>query len=84
VGHMVLYRLLFASLGFAPVTWRGLRRAETRLPRGHRLILMRGAGGHTVRSDSVRRLAYDVSHPRYGRRNTVLLAAASAIFNHST
>src|SRR5436309_1642343 len=33
VGQMVLYRFLFASLGFAPATWRGLRRAETRIAR---------------------------------------------------
>lgn len=33
VGHLVLYRFLFASIGFAPAVWRGLRRAETRVAR---------------------------------------------------
>jgi drug/metabolite transporter (DMT)-like permease len=30
---MVLYRFLFASIGFAPAVWKGLRRAETRIAR---------------------------------------------------
>ena len=29
VGHMVLYRFLFATAGFAPAIWRSLRRSET-------------------------------------------------------
>jgi drug/metabolite transporter (DMT)-like permease len=33
VGHLVMYRFLFATLGFAPATWRGLRRPETRIAR---------------------------------------------------
>ena len=33
VGQLVLYRFLFASIGFAPAVWRGLRRAETRVAR---------------------------------------------------
>ena len=33
VGQLVLYRFLFASIGFAPVTWRALRNAETRIAR---------------------------------------------------
>jgi drug/metabolite transporter (DMT)-like permease len=33
VAHLVLYRFLFASIGFAPVTWRALRRPETRIAR---------------------------------------------------
>src|SRR5579859_3103740 len=33
VGQLVFYRFLFASIGFAPVTWRALRRAETRIAR---------------------------------------------------
>ena len=49
VGHMVLYRLLFASLGFAPVTWPGLRRAETRIAREDiRLILIAALVGIPV------------------------------------
>jgi drug/metabolite transporter (DMT)-like permease len=33
VGQLVLYRYLFASIGFAPITWRALRRPETRIAR---------------------------------------------------
>lgn len=33
VGHLVLYRFLFASIGFAPITWRALRNPATRIPR---------------------------------------------------
>jgi drug/metabolite transporter (DMT)-like permease len=33
VGQLVLYRFLFASIGFAPAVWRALRRAETRVAR---------------------------------------------------
>src|SRR5437868_13630783 len=33
VGQMVLYRFLFASLGFAPAVWRGLRDPATRIRR---------------------------------------------------
>ena len=33
MGQLVLYRFLFAAIGFAPVTWQALRRAETRIAR---------------------------------------------------
>ncbi len=33
MGQLVLYRFLFASIGFAPITWRAMRRAETRIAR---------------------------------------------------
>lgn len=33
VGQLVFYRFLLASIGFAPVTWRALRRAESRIAR---------------------------------------------------
>src|SRR4051812_41856954 len=33
VGQLVLYRFIFASIGFAPVTWMSMRRAETRVDR---------------------------------------------------
>jgi drug/metabolite transporter (DMT)-like permease len=33
VGHLVLYRFLFAAIGFAPITWRALRASETRIAR---------------------------------------------------
>ncbi len=33
VGQLVLYRFLFAALGFAPITWRALRSVETRVAR---------------------------------------------------
>jgi drug/metabolite transporter (DMT)-like permease len=33
VGHLNLYRFLFASLGFAPLTWRALRNPATRIAR---------------------------------------------------
>ncbi|HEY4734186.1 MAG TPA: EamA family transporter, partial [Gemmatimonadaceae bacterium] len=33
VGQMVLYRFLFASVGFAPGMWRGMRNPATRIRR---------------------------------------------------
>jgi drug/metabolite transporter (DMT)-like permease len=33
VGQLVLYRFLFASIGFAPATWRALRNPATRIAR---------------------------------------------------
>lgn len=33
VGQMVLYRFLFASIGFAPGVWRGMRNPATRIRR---------------------------------------------------
>ena len=33
VSELVLYRFVFASIGFAPITWRALRNPETRIAR---------------------------------------------------
>ena len=39
VGHLVLYRFIFASIGFAPVTWMAMRKAETRIARQDYTVL---------------------------------------------
>jgi len=33
VSQLVLYRFVFASIGFAPITWRAMRNAQTRIAR---------------------------------------------------
>ena len=33
VRQYVLYRFVFASIGFAPITWRAMRNVETRIAR---------------------------------------------------
>ena len=32
-SELVLYRFVFASIGFAPITWRAMRNAQTRIAR---------------------------------------------------
>src|SRR2546423_5426087 len=43
VGQMVLYRFLFASLGFAPAVWRGLRDPATRIRRQDLTLILTAA-----------------------------------------
>src|SRR6266566_4673956 len=86
VGHMVLYRFLFASLGFAPAVWRGLRRAETRIVRGD-LPLILSAAFLGVPVQFIIQFAglarTTVSHASLMVGNLpVLLAAGAAIFAH--
>ena len=86
VGHMVLYRFLFASLGFAPATWRGLRRSETRIAgRDLRLFLLAAFLGVPVQF-IVQFAGLDrttVSHASLMVGNLpVLLAAGAALFAH--
>jgi len=86
VGHMVLYRFLFASLGFAPAVWRGLRRAETRIVRGD-LPLILSAAFLGVPVQFIIQFAglarTTVSHASLMVGNLpVLLAAGSALFAH--
>jgi len=86
VGHMVLYRLVFASLGFAPVTWRGLRRTETRIAREDiPLILIAALVGipvlFLIQFAGLARTTVSHASLMVGAI-PVLLAAASAIFNH--
>jgi drug/metabolite transporter (DMT)-like permease len=83
---MVLYRFLFASLGFAPATWRGLRRSETRIARRDlRLFLLAAFLGVPVQF-MVQFAGLDrttVSHASLMVGNLpVLLAAGAALFAH--
>jgi drug/metabolite transporter (DMT)-like permease len=43
VGQLVLYRFLFAAVGFAPAVWTATRRPETRIARGDWLIVLAAA-----------------------------------------
>ena len=86
VGQLVLYRFLFASLGFAPVTWRALRNAETRIARqDYTLIFVAALVGVPVQFlIQVAGLARTtVSHASLMIGGLpVLLAAGSALFAH--
>ena len=82
---MVLYRLLFASLGFAPVTWQALRRAETRIAREDiSLILIAAVVGvpvlFLIQFAGLARTTVSHASLMVGAI-PVLLAAASAMFN---
>ena len=86
VGQFVLYRLLFASLGFAPVTWRALRRAETRIAgEDISLILVAALVGvpllFLIQFAGLARTTVSHASLMVGAV-PVLLAAASAIFAH--
>jgi drug/metabolite transporter (DMT)-like permease len=86
VGHMVLYRFLFASIGFAPITWRGLRRAESRISR-HDLPLFFWAALVGVPIQFLVQFAglarTTVTHASLMVGNLpVLLAAGAALFAH--
>jgi drug/metabolite transporter (DMT)-like permease len=86
VGHMVLYRFLFASLGFAPATWRGLRRAETRIARRDVPLFFSAALLGVPVQFIVQFAGLDrttVSHASLMVGNLpVLLAAGAALFAH--
>ena len=86
VGHMVLYRFLFAAVGFSPAVWRGMRRAETRIARRDlSLILSAALLGvpiqFLIQFAGLARTT--VSHASLMVGNLpVLLAAGSALFAH--
>ena len=86
VGHMVLYRFLFASLGFAPATFRGLRRAESRIARRDMPLFFAAALLGVPVQFIVQFAGLDrttVSHASLMVGNLpVLLAAGAAIFAH--
>jgi len=86
VGQLVLYRFLFASLGFAPVTWRALRNAETRIARqDYTLIFVAALVGVPVQFliQFAGLARTTVSHASLMIGGLpVLLAAGSALFAH--
>ena len=86
VGHMVLYRFLFASLGFAPATFRGLRRAESRIARRDIPLFFTAALLGVPVQFVVQFAGLDrttVSHASLMVGNLpVLLAAGAALFAH--
>jgi drug/metabolite transporter (DMT)-like permease len=86
VGHFVLYRFLFASLGFAPATFRGLRRAATRIARRDVPIFFIAALLGVPVQFIVQFAGLDrttVSHASLMVGNLpVLLAAGAALFAH--
>jgi drug/metabolite transporter (DMT)-like permease len=83
---MVLYRFLFAAVGFAPAIWRGMQRAETRIARQDLpLILIAALVGvpiqFLIQFAGLARTT--VSHASLMVGNLpVLLAAGSALFAH--
>src|SRR5437667_104963 len=86
VGHKVLYRFLFASLGFAPATFRGLRRAESRIARRDMPLFFAAALLGVPVQFIVQFAGLDrttVSHASLMVGNLpVLLAAGAALFAH--
>ncbi len=86
VGHMVFYRFLFATIGFAPATIRGLRRRQTRIARRD-LPLFFVAALLGIPVQSIIQFAglarTTVSHASLMVGNLpVLLAAGAAILGH--
>jgi drug/metabolite transporter (DMT)-like permease len=86
VGHLTLYRFLFASIGFAPITWRALRSRETRIdPRDLKLILLAALLGvpvqFLIQFEGLARTTVSHASLMVGAL-PVLLAAGSALFAH--
>ena len=83
---MVLYRFLFASVGFAPAVWMGLRRPKTRIAREDlRLFLIAALVGVPVQFliQFAGLARTTVSHASLMVGNLpVLLAAGAALFAH--
>ena len=86
VSDYVLYRFLFASAGFAPITWSALRKIDMRITRGdYSLLLIAALLGvpveFLIQFAGLARTT--VSHASLMVGNLpVLLAAASAVFMH--
>jgi len=86
VGQMVLYRFLFASVGFAPGVWRGMRNPTTRIRRQDlSLILMAALIGVPIQFliQFAGLVRTTVSHASLMvGALPVMLAAGSALFAH--
>ena len=86
VGHLVLYRFIFASIGFAPAMWMSMRNPETRIARqDYKVLLIAAVIGvpiqFLIQFAGLARTT--VSHASLMIGNLpVLLAAGSAIFLH--
>ena len=86
VGQLVLYRFLFASLGFAPLTWRALRNPATRIARqDYTLIFVAALVGvpvqFLIQFAGLARTTVSHASLMVGAL-PVLLAAGSALFAH--
>jgi drug/metabolite transporter (DMT)-like permease len=86
VGHLVLYRFLFASLGFAPITWRAMRNPATRIARqDFKLISIAALLGvpvqFLIQFEGLARTTVSHASLMVGAL-PVLLAAGSAMFAH--
>jgi drug/metabolite transporter (DMT)-like permease len=86
VGQMVLYRFLFASLGFAPAVWNGLHHAETRIVRQDIPVLFAAAllgvpVQFLIQFAGLERTTVTHASLMVGGL-PVLLAAGSALFAH--
>lgn len=86
VGQLVLYRFIFATIGFAPAIWRGLARPETRIPRSD--IVTIGIAAlfgvpiqFIIQFEGLARTTVSHASLMIGIL-PVLLAAASAVFMH--
>lgn len=86
VGQLVLYRFLFASLGFAPITWRALRNPQTRIARqDYKLMFVAALVGvpiqFLIQFAGLARTTVSHASLMVGAL-PVLLAAGSAMFAH--
>jgi len=86
VSQYVLYRFLFASIGFAPITWRALRNPETRIARqDYSLIFVAALLGvpvqFLIQFAGLARTTVSHASLMVGAL-PVLLAAGSALFAH--
>ena len=86
VGQLVLYRFLFASIGFAPITWRALQNPATRIPRqDFKLISIAALLGvpvqFLIQFEGLARTTVSHASLMVGAL-PVLLAAGSAMFAH--
>jgi len=86
VGQMVLYRFLFASAGFAPAVWRGLRNPATRVRRQDLMLILAAALigvpiQFIIQFAGLERTTVSHASLMVGAL-PVLLAAGSALFAH--
>ena len=86
VSQYVLYRFLFASIGFAPITWRAMRNVETRIARqDYSLIFVAALLGvpvqFLIQFAGLARTTVSHASLMVGAL-PVLLAAGSALFAH--
>jgi len=86
VRQYVLYRFVFASIGFAPITWRAMRNVETRIARqDYSLIFVAALLGvpvqFLIQFAGLARTTVSHASLMVGAL-PVLLAAGSALFAH--